>query len=320
MSAESCADAVALGSNDCGAGATPGNHVEREQEQRERIVREAVRILRTPGPVAWTDAARRAPECGPVIIGPEGECTGEDHECQVVLTSWARNAGLAEHERGITRVTTGNDGPIVRYDIGAGAQWAASARRALAEAREKKNWNALSLVREGAVRALVEWALQIVERTPGNEGYWRKTWGDARARARAALAPATQCPLEEARAVVLAQAVVDALIAWDGRAGARSPHWAGADETDSARGIEWALSVEALASSGQDGIREEDERLRSAMGGAASESAASLLRAISGARMLSTGPCSSSRRDGTAPTGHPAINWALREWASADHC
>lgn len=312
MSAESCADAVALGSNDCGAGATPGNNV--EQGQRERIVREAVRILRTPGPVAWTDAARRAPECGPVVIGPEGECTGEDHECQIVLTSWARNAGLAETDRGVTRVTAGNGDLIVRYDIGDGAQWAASARRALAEAREKENWNALSLVREGAVRALVEWALQVVERTSGQEGYWRKTWSDARDRAGAALVPASPFPLEKAMAVVLAQAVVDALIAWDGRTGARSPRGTGADGADSARGFE------SLASSGQDGIREEDERLRSAMGGAASESAASLLRAISGARMLSTGPRSSSRRAGTAPTGHPAINRALREWASADHC
>ena len=315
-----CDGAVALGSNDCGEGDTPGNHVEREQEQRERIVREAVRILRTPGPVAWTDAARRAPECGPVIIGPEGECTGEDHECQVVLTSWARNAGLAEHERGITRVTTGNDGPIVRYDIGDGAQWAASARRALAEARERENWNALSLVREGAVRALVEWALQVVERTSGQEGYWRRTWGDADSRACAAMTPAPQFPLEEAMAVVFAQAVVDALIAWDGRAGDRSPHWAGANEADSARGIEWALSVEALASSGQDGIREEDERLRGLMDCAASKSATRLLRAISGARMLSAGHCSSSRRAGAEPTGHPAINRALREWASTDHC
>ena len=313
-----CADAVALGSNDCGAGATPGNNV--EQEQRERIVRKAVRILRTPGPVAWTDAARRAPECGPVVIGPEGECTGEDHECQIVLTSWARNAGLAESERGVTRVTAGNGDLIVRYDIGDGAQWAASARRALAEAREKENWNVLSLVYECAVRALVEWALQVVERTPGQEGHWRKTLGGARCRACAVLEPVPQFPLEEATAVVLAQAVVDVLIAWDGSAGARSLKGTGADEADSVRGVEWALSVEALASSGQDGIREEDERLRSAMGGAASESAPRLLRAISWARMLSTGPCSSSRRAGTAPTGHPAINRALREWASADHC
>ena len=318
MSAESCADAVALGSNDCGAGATPGNKV--EQEQHERILRKAVRILRTPGPVAWTDTARRAPECGPVVIGPEGEFTGEDHECQIVLTSWARNTGLAEYERGITRVTTGNDGPIVRYDIGAGAQWAVSARRALAEAREKENWNALSLVHEDAVRALVEWALQVVERTTGNEGYWRKTWSDAMGRAGAALVPAPQFPLEEATAVVLAQAVVDALIAWDGRTVARSPKGTGADGADSARGIEWARSVEALASSGQDRIRDEDERLRGAMGGAASKSATRLLRAISGARMLSTGPRSSGRCVGTAPTGHPAINRALREWASADHC
>ena len=312
-----CDGAVALGSNDCGEGDTPGNHVEREQEQRERIVREAVRILRTPGPVAWTDTARRAPECGPVVIGPEGEFTGEDHECQIVLTSWARNAGLAEPERGVTRVTAGNDGPIVRYDIGDGAQWAASAQWELAEAREKENWNSLSLVHECAVRALVEWALQVVERTQGNEDYWRKTWSDAMGRTGAALVPASPFPLENAMAVVLAQAVVDALIAWDGRTVARSPHWAGADEADSARGIEWALSVEALASSGQDGIREEDERLRSAMGGAASESAARLLRAISGARMLSTRLRSSSRRAGAAPTGHPAINRALREWASA---
>lgn len=320
MSAESCADAVALGSNDCGAGAAPRNRVECEQEQRERIVREAVRILRTPGPVAWTDAARRAPECGPVVIGPEGECTGEDHECQIVLTSWARNAGLAESERGVTRVTAGNGDLIVRYDIGDGAQWAASARRELAEAREKENRNALSLVYECAVRALVEWAFQVVERTPGNEGCWRKTWSDAMGRAGAALTLAPQFPLEGAMAVVLAQAVVDALIAWDRRTGARSLKGTGADEADSARGVEWALSVEALASSGQDGIHEKDERLRSAMGGAASKSATRLLRAISGARMLSTRLRSSSRRTGTAPTGHPAINRALREWASADHC
>ena len=313
-----CDGAVALGSNDCGEGDTPGNHVEREQEQRERIVREAVRILRTPGPVAWTDAARRAPECGPVIIGPEGEFTGEDHECQIVLTSWARNAGLAETERGVTRVTTGNDGLIVRYDIGAGTQWAASARRALAEAREKENWNALSLVREGAVRALVEWALQAVERTPGQEGYWREGVGVAGSRVRDALEPVPSCPVEDVMAVVLAQAVVDALIAWDGRAGDRSPHWAGADEADSARGIEWALSVEALASSGQDGIREEDERLRSAMGGAASELATRLLRMIDGARRRSDGP--RIVRVDAAPTGHPVINWALREWASAGCC
>ena len=121
-------------------------------------------------------------------------------------------------------------------------------------------------------------------------------------------------------AVVLAQAVVDALIAWDGRAGARSPRGAVADEADSARGIEWVLSVEALVSSGQDGIREEDERLRSAMGCAASESATRLLRAISGARMRGAGTRSSSRCAGTAPTVHPVINWVLREWASADHC
>ena len=318
--ATACAGAVALGSDDCGAGAAPGNRVECEQEQRKRIVREAVRILRTPGPVAWTDAARRAPECGPVVIGPEGEFTGEDHECQIVLTSWARNAGLVEPERGVTRVTAGSGGLIVRYDIGAGVHCDASAQRELAEAREKENWNALSLVRERAVRALVEWALRVVERTPGNEGYWRKTWGDADSRACAAMTPAPQCPLEEALAVVLAQAVVNALIAWDGRTGARSPYWAGADEADSARGIEWALSVEALASSGQDGIREEDERLRSVMSGAASESAASLLRAIGGARMRSAGPRSSSRRAGAAPTVHPVINWVLREWASADHC
>lgn len=311
----SCAGAVALGSNDCGEGATSGNNV--EQEQRERIVREAVRILRTLGPVAWTDAARRAPECGPVVIGPEGEFTGEDYECQIVLTSWARNAGLAEPERGITRVTAGNDGLIVRYDIGDGAQWSASARRELAEAREKENWNALSLVHECAVRALVKWALQVVERTPGNEGYWRKTWGDAMGRAGAALSPAPQCPLEEAMAVVLAQAVVDALIAWNGRTGERSPKGTGADEADSSRGVEWALSVEALASSGQKGICEEDERLRSAMGGAASESAASFLRAISGARRRSAG--SRIRRAGTSPTGHPVINWVLRESASVGH-
>ena len=311
-----CDGAVALGSNDCGAGATPGNNV--EQEQRERIVRKAVRILRTPGPVAWTDAARRAPECGPVIIGPEGECTGEDHECQIVLTSWARNTGLTEPERGITSIVSGNDGLIVRYDIGDGTQWATSARRALAEAREKENRNALSLVHEDAVRALVEWALQVVERTPGNEGYWRKTEGDAMGRAGAALVPASPFPLENAMAVVLAQAVVDALIAWDGRTGARSPKGTGADEADSARGVEWALSVEALASSGQKGIREEDDRLRSAMSGAASESATRLLRVIDGARRRNAG--SRIRRAGTSPTAHPVINWALRESASVGHC
>ena len=311
-------NAVAPGPEVCGTGDAPSASAARGR--RERIVREAVRILRTPGPVAWTDAARRAPECGPVIIGPEGEFTGEDHECQIVLTSWARNAGLAEHERGITRVTTGNDGLIVRYDIGDGAQWAASAQWELDEARERENWNALSLVHERAVRALVEWALQVVERTSGQEGYWRRTWGDADSRACAAMTPAPQFPLEEAMAVVLAQAVVDALIAWDGRTGARSPKGTGADEADSARGVEWALSVEALASAIAAGAadREEDDRLRGSMGGAASKSATRLLRMIDGARRRSDGP--RIVRVDAAPTGHPVINWALREWASAGCC